>query len=137
MMRSILFLSALLLSSVVAFAPPSTTLHSKTTALYANEDDLLRWAKSSRSADVNDRVVELKRPLGLVLQEDDDGNVFVETVAPRGNAGRSGQVIRVALYYTKKNESLHCIVTLTLYYTIIQLSLLSYYYHYRSRRAIS
>jgi hypothetical protein len=58
----------------------------------ANDEDLMRWARSSRSADVNDRVVELKRPLGLVLQEDDDGNVYVETVAPKGNAGRSGQV---------------------------------------------
>jgi hypothetical protein len=58
----------------------------------ANDKDLLRWAKASRSASPNDRVVELKRPLGLVLDSDDSGNVYVETVAPRGNAARTGLV---------------------------------------------
>lgn len=58
----------------------------------ANDNDLLRWARSARSAGANDRVVELKRPLGLVLDVDDSGNVYVETVAPRGNAARTGLV---------------------------------------------
>lgn len=36
---------------------------------------------------------ELKRPLGIVLEEDKaTGNVYVETVAPKGNAARSGLV---------------------------------------------
>ena len=52
----------------------------------------MRWAKQSRSASSNDNLVELKRPLGLVLDEDDNGNVVVQTVAPRGNAARSGLV---------------------------------------------
>jgi hypothetical protein len=81
----------------------------------ANDDDLLRWARSSRSAGVNDRVVELKRPLGLVLQEDDDGNVYVETVAPRGNAGRTGQVRGVAwLCCTVIQVGFSCITTIVL-----------------------
>lgn len=100
MMRppSLLSLAALALSimSTTAFVvptPPPTARTTPATLLnMANENDLVRWAKSSRSADSNDRVVELKRPLGLVLQEDDNGNVFVETVAPRGNAGRSGLI---------------------------------------------
>lgn len=58
----------------------------------ANNDDLLRWARSARSASADDRVVELKRPLGIVLNEDDSGNVYVETVASRGNAARTGLV---------------------------------------------
>jgi hypothetical protein len=58
----------------------------------ANEDDFMRWARASRSASPDDNVVELKRPLGLVLNEDEQGNVYVETVAPRGNAARTGQV---------------------------------------------
>jgi len=90
-MRSLLLLTTLL-SCVVAFVPSMTRISSSTALKMANDEDLMRWARSSRSADVNDRVVELKRPLGLVLQEDDDGNVYVETVAPRGNAGRTGQV---------------------------------------------
>jgi hypothetical protein len=58
----------------------------------ANDEDMMRWARSSRSASANDRVVELKRPLGLVLNEDDNGNVYVETIAPKGNAARAGGV---------------------------------------------
>ena len=96
MMRPLLVLlvTTTLLSAVVAFSPspPSFKTPFSTLLKMANDEDLLRWARSSRSAGINDRVVELKRPLGLVLQEDEDGNVFVETVAPRGNAGRTGMV---------------------------------------------
>jgi len=76
-------------TSKLVAAPSSKTT---TTALKANDKDLLRWARANRSASADDRVVELKRPLGLVLDEDDSGNVYVETVAPRGNAARTGQV---------------------------------------------
>jgi hypothetical protein len=58
----------------------------------ANDDDLLRWARSSRSAGAEDNLVELGRPVGVVLAEDDNGNVYVETLAPKGNAARSGKV---------------------------------------------
>mmetsp|Transcript_29570 Transcript_29570/g.65139 ORF Transcript_29570/g.65139 Transcript_29570/m.65139 type:complete len:201 (+) Transcript_29570:119-721(+) len=71
----------------------TTTAQPSSTALnMANENDLLRWARSARSAGVDDRLVELKRPLGIVLNEDANGNVYVETVAPRGNAARTGEV---------------------------------------------
>ena len=49
-------------------------------------------ARPPRTAGVDDRVVELKRPLGIVLNEDKSGNVYVETVAARGNAARTGLV---------------------------------------------
>jgi len=58
----------------------------------ANDDDLIRWARSNRAAQVGDRVVELRRPLGIVLDSDDSGNVYVDAVAPMGNAARSGLV---------------------------------------------
>lgn len=57
-----------------------------------DSEELLRWAKASRSASSDDNVVELMRPLGLVLNQDDKGNVYVETVAPKGNAARTGKV---------------------------------------------
>jgi len=80
-------------STTVVGSPSSTTAPASTTALQmANDEDLLRWARSSRSANADDNLVELKRPIGVVLAEDDDGNVFVETLAPNGNAARSGQV---------------------------------------------
>lgn len=57
-----------------------------------NNEDLLRWARASRSAGSDDNVVELLKPLGLVLNQDESGNVYVETVAPKGNAARTGKV---------------------------------------------
>ena len=101
-MRSVFVavLLALIAASTSAFAPASagsnsisTTASSSSTALsMANDNDLLRWARSARTAGVDDRVVELKRPLGIVLNEDKSGNVYVETVAARGNAARTGLV---------------------------------------------
>jgi C-terminal processing protease CtpA/Prc len=94
--------SALVLIAAVAvtapaamgFATPSTGVARPITALSMadSDDDFMRWAKQSRSADSGDNLVELKRPLGLVLDQDDSGNVFVQTVAPKGNAARSGLV---------------------------------------------
>jgi C-terminal processing protease CtpA/Prc len=56
------------------------------------EEQFFKYTKASRTADANDNVVELMRPLGLVLKEDEYRNVYVETVAPRGNAARTGQI---------------------------------------------
>lgn len=89
-----------LAASSMAFAPASTgkaavcrtASESPVVLSMANDNDLRRWEKSSRAAGAGDRVVELRRPLGLVLNEDGEGNVYVETVAPRGNAARTGEV---------------------------------------------
>lgn len=94
-----------ILQTAFAFAPLTTTnfecgvptsyqsrAASSTAVSMANDEELMRFSRASRSAGVDDRVVELKRPLGLVLNEDDNGNVYVETIAPRGNAARTGIV---------------------------------------------
>jgi hypothetical protein len=97
-MKFLLTLVALLCSvaSISAFSPGLSTVKlSSTSALSAERDEeqeLLRQAKSSRSAGADDMVVELMRPLGIVLASDDKGNVYVETVAPKGNAARTGKV---------------------------------------------
>ena len=75
-------------SKVVAINIPTTTA----IAMAEDDEDFKRWDKASRSAGANDNLVELKRPLGIVLDEDDKGNVYVQTVAPKGNAARSGLV---------------------------------------------
>ena len=108
MIKSIVFLLPFL-TAVGAFQTPLTTPRttvasssSSTTALFVkggtNNDDFMRWAKASRSAQAEDNVVELVRPLGLVLNQDERGNVYVETVAPRGNAARTGKVC-MQMYY--------------------------------------
>ena len=61
----------------------------------SDDDDFKKFARQSRSAGSNDRVVELVRPLGIVLADDGQGNVYVQTVAPRGNAARTGMVRRL------------------------------------------
>lgn len=106
-MKNFLSIAALLLASSIDLAssfgvPQSSGMttqrqqSSSTTALgmgKKEDEDLLRFARQSRTAQTGDNVVELVRPLGLVLNQDDSGNVYVETVAPRGNAARTGQVI--------------------------------------------
>jgi hypothetical protein len=108
MMKNFLSIAALLLASSIDLAssfgvpqPSGMTTQQRqqsasTTALgmaKKEDEDLLRFARQSRTAQTGDNVVELMRPLGLVLNQDDSGNVYVETVAPRGNAARTGQVI--------------------------------------------
>jgi hypothetical protein len=82
--------------TVSAFAPAAVSSRSSTVALLAQNDssDFMRWARASRSAQAGDTVVELNRPLGVVLNEDEYGNVYVEAVAPRGNAARTGKVCK-------------------------------------------
>ena len=88
----------LCLHSVTAFGVVSSTAATvrttSTTALSmaSGDDDLLRSSRSKRQAGNDDNLVELTRPLGLVLNQDENGNVYVETVAPRGNAARTGKV---------------------------------------------
>jgi len=89
--------AAITVPSTMSLAP-SIKLSSRpsrplTTLFMSDEDeDFMRWAKASRNAVTGDNLVEMKRPLGLVLDEDDNGNVFVATVAAKGNAARSGLV---------------------------------------------
>lgn len=74
---------------------PTSALHPPSTVLNLSDDNdqnFMRWNRQKRSATVGDRVVELKRPLGIVLEEDENGNVYVDAVAPRGNAARTGMV---------------------------------------------
>lgn len=90
----VLIAAAAMASPATAFAPASTAVVKPMTALSMaeNDEEFMRWARQSRSASSGDNKVELKRPLGLVLDEDDNGNVFVQTVAPKGNAARAGVV---------------------------------------------
>lgn len=99
---SIIIILAALVQSTNAFVPSAPTCSSAsispnkvvtaTVLNMAGDDDLSRYSRQQRSADADDRIVELRRPLGIVLEEDAKGNVFVETVAPRGNAARTGAV---------------------------------------------
>lgn len=45
-------------------------------------------ARAARKPGPMDRVVELNKPLGIVLEEDEKGNVYVKELSPAGNAAR-------------------------------------------------
>ena len=90
---TLIFLSLAL--AAAAFAPARHTTRSTTTALAAAADedaDFMKWARAARYATDTDEVIELPRPLGLVLNQDPSGNVYVEKIAPKGNAARTGKV---------------------------------------------
>jgi len=81
-----IFILGAIAQNAQAFAPSSTCVRnthsietnvevasrsSSTSLSMASDEDLMRFARASRQAGVDDRVVELKRPLGLVLNEDE------------------------------------------------------------------
>ena len=98
---------ALLTIMVIARIAATTTALSM-----ANDQDFMRWARASRSAGADDNVVELNRPLGLVLNEDEQGNVYVETVAPKGNAARSGKVSMIISLIVHEKKMSSCCVSM-------------------------
>jgi hypothetical protein len=110
MTKSLLFATVALLSCTAGNAfqtrvPTTTATTLKTqasTALHmANDEDFKRWDKASRSAQADDNIVTMRKPLGLVLNSDEEGNVYVETVAPKGNAARTG---KVRIYTVESDE---------------------------------
>jgi len=89
------FTTAIEETSYTSFTIPTSASPPSSTALNLgddNDENFLRWNRQKRQATVGDRKVELKRPLGIVLEEDENGNVYVDAVAPRGNAARTGMV---------------------------------------------
>ncbi|CAB1117692.1 unnamed protein product [Ectocarpus sp. CCAP 1310/34] len=53
---------------------------------------LSNMARAARKVGPNDRVVELRKPMGLVLEEDERGNVYIVEIVPGGNASRKKQI---------------------------------------------
>ena len=74
------------------------------------ENDAFRKAnREMRKAGADERVVELRMPLGLVLDEDGDGNVFVKEIDRGGRAEKTGKVFvgdRVAMVSATFGEDL-------------------------------
>ncbi|KAG5188192.1 hypothetical protein JKP88DRAFT_353492 [Tribonema minus] len=57
-----------------------------------DEDALTAAARAARKAGPNDRVVEIRKPLGLVLEENEKGDVFITKVKDNSNASRNPKV---------------------------------------------
>eukprot|EP01031_Cornospumella_fuschlensis_P031925 gene31925-38597_t len=57
-------------------------------------DEFARANREIRRPGATDRLVELRKPMGLVLDEDKEGNVFVKEIEQGGRAERSGMVFQ-------------------------------------------
>eukprot|EP00619_Florenciella_sp_RCC1007_P008778 CAMPEP_0205921714 /NCGR_PEP_ID=MMETSP1325-20131115/13289_1 /ASSEMBLY_ACC=CAM_ASM_000708 /TAXON_ID=236786 /ORGANISM="Florenciella sp., Strain RCC1007" /LENGTH=211 /DNA_ID=CAMNT_0053289601 /DNA_START=34 /DNA_END=669 /DNA_ORIENTATION=+ len=53
-------------------------------------DVVRKQERAARAAEAGDIVVEVPKPLGAVLEEDKQGNVFIAEVTPGGNADKAG-----------------------------------------------
>jgi hypothetical protein len=58
----------------------------------AAEDPLKDVFRSARKPGPADRVVELTKPLGIVLEEDEKGNIYVKDLQAGGAAARVRQL---------------------------------------------
>ena len=64
-----------------------------TTTTMVVENDAFRKAnREMRKAGADERMVEIRMPMGLVLDEDRDGNVFVKEIDQGGRAAKTGKV---------------------------------------------
>ena len=82
----------------------STTTTTTSLGMFNWNENLIKRAREQRSADFGDRVVELVRPLGLILDQDEYANVYVKAMAPKGNAARSGKVSTQTNKQTNKKK---------------------------------
>merc|ERR1740138_1473337 len=91
------------ISLAFAFAPAATSPRAPAAALnswqpnrdfnaFGAADSLSREERSQRFAGAGDRTVTLQKPLGVVLEQDAQKNVYVAEIDQGGSADLSGQV---------------------------------------------
>lgn len=61
-------------------------------SMKVENDAFTRANRAARSAGADDRIVELRLPLGIELDEDKEGNVFVKSIDKNSRAEKSGLV---------------------------------------------
>ena len=101
-MKGAAVILALLVSSASAFAPAATSPRAPAAALHSWQpnrdfnafgaaDSLSREERSQRFAGAGDREVTLQKPLGVVLEQDAQKNVYVAEIDQGSSADLSGQ----------------------------------------------
>lgn len=105
MMDTLFFVLLLAMSAMTCVSlRPMTSVRARSGArslVCKVENDAFRKAnRDMRRAGADERMVELRMPMGLVLDEDKDGNVFVKEIDKGGRAERTGMIFvgdRVAM----------------------------------------
>jgi C-terminal processing protease CtpA/Prc len=90
----VLLLAISALAVVNAFSFSSTKTVARQMSMKVENDAFRKQNREMRKASATDRLVEIRAPLGLVLDEDEDGNVFVVEVEKGGRAERTGKVFQ-------------------------------------------
>ena len=83
-----------LLSAVFGFSHIRTNSRSISNKMFMKVDNDA-WRKEQRSmrkAGADERTIEIRMPLGLELDEDANGNVFVKSIDKGGRAEKTGKV---------------------------------------------
>merc|ERR1719359_591268 len=57
-----------------------------------NNDPFTRANRAQRQVEAGDRTVEILLPLGMELDEDENGNAYVKSLEPKGRAAKTGKV---------------------------------------------
>ena len=70
----------------------SVVTKTRSMTMKVENDAFTRANRAKRTADAGDRMVELRMPLGIELDEDKEGNVFVKKVEPNSRAAKTGMV---------------------------------------------
>ncbi|KAJ1440241.1 hypothetical protein B484DRAFT_443543 [Ochromonadaceae sp. CCMP2298] len=58
--------------------------------MQVKNDDFSKANRAARKSGAGERMVELKKPMGMELDEDQNGNVFVKSIDPLSRAEKSG-----------------------------------------------
>jgi C-terminal processing protease CtpA/Prc len=70
----------------------SITIPRRDLTMKVENDAFAKANRSQRRAGAGDRMVELKMPLGMDLEEDENGNVYVKSIEKGGRAEKSGMI---------------------------------------------
>lgn len=88
--------------SFVSRCARSISTTSRQVYMKVDNDAFTRANRVARTASAGDRKVELFLPLGLELDQDKEGNVFIKSIDPGSRAEKTGKIFvgdRIAMVY--------------------------------------
>jgi hypothetical protein len=88
----IVVLSLITQSSAFNALKVRTFIPTKSLTMKVENDAFAKANRSQRRAAADDRIVELRMPMGMDLDEDKNGNVFVKSIEKGGRAEKSGMI---------------------------------------------
>jgi C-terminal processing protease CtpA/Prc len=88
----VIIASLVVLTSSFGLTSTMNRVSTRSMKMEVKNDAFTRANRETRKAGADDRMVELRKPMGMELDEDKEGNVFVKTIDKNGRADKSGVV---------------------------------------------